>query len=305
MDIAKYIGLFLLKNKFCYIHGLGNLELKKRPASHDGQALQGPAYEVTITPLGSIDDNLANFIATNEQISISKAANALREFSTKAKADLHEGKDVVIPSLGKFIEQNGKVQFITDPHLQFTPPSIPTVKTATRTEEKKAEEIKKPVYSSPSQPKTSTVNWTKVIIATAIVVAIIVAVGFGVNYLRNQQKDLEAPAEAPAIDTPVTQAPAPVVADTTKVVDSAAINNNIQAVNGMLSFKVILKTYKDSLSAAKSTKKLMGFGNKVEFAAQDSAYYVVMPVTVSPADSAHLLDSLRAMFNPKGVSILK
>src|SRR5206468_4273535 len=111
---------------------------------------------------GSIDDNLANFIATNEQISISKAANALREFSTTSRTDLHAGKDVVIPSLGKFTEQNGKIQFITDPHLQFTPPSIPTVKT-TRTEEKK-EEIKKPAYTQSSTRK-SNVNWGKVILA--------------------------------------------------------------------------------------------------------------------------------------------
>ena len=78
MDVAKYIGLFLLKNNFVYIHGLGNLELRKRPASFNGEALQGSTYEVVMTPMGSIDDNLANFIATNEQISISKASNAHR-----------------------------------------------------------------------------------------------------------------------------------------------------------------------------------------------------------------------------------
>src|SRR6185437_14180538 len=102
MDVAKYIGLFLLKNHFCYIHGLGNLELHKKSASYDGTALQAPSYEVVVTPAGSIDDNLANFIATNEQTSISKASNALRDFSIQARADLQAGKEVLIPHIGKF-----------------------------------------------------------------------------------------------------------------------------------------------------------------------------------------------------------
>lgn len=78
MDVAKYIGTFLLKNQFCYIHGLGNLELRRKPASFDGEALQGPQYTVVLTSGGSIDDNLAAFIANGEQTSISKAASTLR-----------------------------------------------------------------------------------------------------------------------------------------------------------------------------------------------------------------------------------
>ena len=81
MEIDKYIGQFILKNNFCYIHGLGNLELQKRTTMHDGKALVPPTYEVVVTAGGSIDDSFANFIATNEMISISKAANALREYS--------------------------------------------------------------------------------------------------------------------------------------------------------------------------------------------------------------------------------
>ena len=111
MDIAKYIGLFLLKNHFCYVHGLGNLELHKKSATHDGKSLQSPSYDVVVTPGGSIDDNLANFIAVNEQISISKAANALRDYSIQARKDMTAGKEVLLPNIGKFVEVNGKVQF--------------------------------------------------------------------------------------------------------------------------------------------------------------------------------------------------
>ena len=133
MDIAKYIGLFLLKNHYCYIHGLGNMELVKRPATHDGKALQPPSYEVQVTPGGSIDDNLANFIATNEQISISKAANTLREYSIQARKDMAEGKEVPIPHIGHFIEGGGRVKFVTDANFRYTPAGIPTIKNSKKT----------------------------------------------------------------------------------------------------------------------------------------------------------------------------
>src|SRR5690606_10255444 len=134
-DVAKYIGLFLLKNKFAYVHGLGNLEIKKKPAAYEGEALTGSVYEIELTPMGSIDDNLANFIATNEQISISKASNALRDFSTEAREKLEQGETVSIPSIGIFAEENGKIVFITDPHFQFNPTPIPSIRVARKKDE--------------------------------------------------------------------------------------------------------------------------------------------------------------------------
>jgi nucleoid DNA-binding protein len=135
MDIAKYIGLFLLKNHFCYVHGLGNMELRKKPAVHDGNALQSPSYEVVVTPGGSIDDNLANFIATNEQISISKAANALRDFSIQSRKEMAAGSEVAIPNIGKFTEVNNKVHFVTDDNFRFTPAGIPTIRNSKQLED--------------------------------------------------------------------------------------------------------------------------------------------------------------------------
>src|ERR1044072_3745785 len=112
MDIAKYIGLFLLKNNFVYLHGLGNLELKKKPAAYDGEALRAPEYDVVRPPGGSIDDTLANYIATHEQTSISKAANALRDFTTATRAELAAGKAVEVRGGGKVVDNKGAVRSI-------------------------------------------------------------------------------------------------------------------------------------------------------------------------------------------------
>ena len=66
MDIASYIGQFLLRNKYCYLHGIGSLKLNKLPKSDAGSY----AYHVQLLPGGSIDDLFANFVATSEQVSI-------------------------------------------------------------------------------------------------------------------------------------------------------------------------------------------------------------------------------------------
>ena len=299
MDIAKYIGLYLLKNNFCYIHWLCNLELKKKPASYDGQALNAPAFEVTVSPTGSIDDGLANFIATNEQISISKAANALREFSTRSKADLQEGKEIIIPSIGKFIWQNDRIGFVTDPHLKYTPPAIPTIKSAPHiVEEKKA--AAKPIYTPPAPVSKPTVNWGKIILVALVLGAVVGAVGYGAYYINNRAEEIKEESPLP-VDTTTTM-PAPAV-DTT--VADTAVQSNMQMQNGMLSFKVILRSYKDSISANKQVKKYTSYGMTSESVLKDSTYHVVIPVTAAPADTAHIIDSLRRTYNPKGVSILQ
>lgn len=124
MDVAKYIGLFLLKNEQCYVHGLGTLQLSRKPATYDGQSLQGPSHEIIMVPGGNVDESLANYIATNEQISITKASNALRDFSSETKNNLDAGNMVTLPHLGKFSSADGRISFITDPRLQYKAPPI-------------------------------------------------------------------------------------------------------------------------------------------------------------------------------------
>lgn len=295
MDIAKYIGLFLLKNNICYIPGMGNLEIKKVSASHDGTALQAPAYEVKVTPSGSIDDSLANFIATNEKISIANASNGIRTFATESKAVLNAGGTVVIPSLGYFTEADGKLQFVTDAGFRFTPAPIPTVKHATR-----ITETSKPASASQTSytpaPKT---NWGKTALIGIIAGAALGAILAGVVYVNNSSPSPEA-------ETVVTESE-PVVAEDTlsqPAADTAQpapanISNNGQ-------YKVILNTYTSREKAEKRFSKLTNFGNAVEMVQKDSStYHILLPVTGSLADTAHVLDSLKALFNPNGVSIYR
>lgn len=300
MDIAKYIGLFLLKNQYCYVHGLGNMELKKLRAAHDGTALQAPSYEVIVTPGGSIDDNLANFIATNEQTSISKAANTLREYSVQVRKDLAAGKDVIIPNIGKFVEENGKIRFETDAHFAYKPAGIPTIKNSKQLDEQNTRLSHKPSYPAPA--KADSVNWSMVI----LVVVLILIVAGGGYYIYYSTQNNEEVATAPVADTtaPEPIPAADIAAPNVDTVDaSAPLNADSSAIND---YKIIIGKYQTRERAEKRVNNLTLNGNKVDLVPKDSTGYLVVTTISCPAtDTTRVKDSLRIMFGYKDVMILR
>lgn len=312
MDIAKYIGLFLLKNNFCYIHGLGNLELKKRPAAYNGDALIPPGFDVTLSPSGSIDDNLANFIASNEQISISKASNALRDFSTQARADIAAGKPVGVPAIGTFYEDEGKIRFATDPNLRYTPPPIsvtkvnksveqsPVLPVSIKTETSGSSRPYVPVHT-PSEEGDDDVpklNWSRIILAGIVVLALAAIGTFAVKKYKGGEDALQ-----PVLPNKENTVPATPV-DTTSI-DSSGIGAATVKVDGaMIQFKAIIDSYPTRAKAEKRQRTMRGYGYDVEVLAEDSTkYFVVMPIMCPVADTGRILDSLTRMYNPAGVTI--
>ena len=307
MDIAKYIGLFLLKNHFCYIHGLGNMELRKVPATYDSKALQGPSYEVVVTPGGSIDDNLANFIAVNEQISISKAANALREFSIQARKDMAAGKEVPIPNIGHFTEQAGKTAFVTDSNFRFTPAGIPTIRNSKQLEEQNAKLTQKPSYPPPH--KADSVNWSMVILVIVLLI-VIGGGGFAAYYYLNHNKISPTLIAKPA-DTAVRPVLAPpATADTTHTAkDSAAMQVAMQPIADTVAgkaYKMVIGNYPTRERADRRMKNLTIIGNHVELFQKDTSDYMIyLTVNCQVTDTLHYKDSLQRLFGYRPVTILK
>ncbi len=324
MDIAKYIGLFLLKNKSCYIHGLGNLELSRKPATYVNKTLVSGAYEVNVVPAGTIDESLANFIANTEQISISKATAALKGFSAETKKQIEAGQYVHIPAFGKFAETNGKLQFITSPQLQFAPAPIPAERVAPRrTDNTPAAAPSQPVAAPiPTPPAIDTsspfddesegtrLNWPRILLVLALLVATAAIAIFGYRYVKNRSKNNAPIVNQDSIAT-VTATPSideGTVMDTTQA-ESIAVKDSvspaIQPANGALvNFKVILNVYDERAKAEKRLQRLRSFGNKVDLIAEDSnTYFIIMPVSAPAKDTSRILDSLERNFNPDGISI--
>ncbi len=313
MDVAKYIGLFLLKNNFCYIHGLGNLELKKKPASYNGDALLPPSYDVLLSPSGSIDDNLANFVASNEQISISKAANALRDFSTQARADLSAGRVVAIPAIGTFYEDEGKIRFATDPNLKYAPPSIsvtkihkavdplPNLPVSTKTETATGGKAYVPVHTPSEEDgdeERAALNWPRIILAAIVILALAAIVTFAVKKYRGGEDTLQPvlPTKENVVAPVQTVVPADTVA--------ATADPHVLYKGEEISFKAVLESYSDKKKAQKKVDMMRGWGHPVELLTEDTGkYFIVMPVICFTRDTAKTLDSLSKIYNPSGVTM--
>ena len=318
MEIANYIGLFLLKNHFCYVHGLGNMELKKRSASFDGKALQAPSYEVIVTQGGSIDDNLANFIATNEQISISKAANGLRDYSIQARKDLAAGKEVPIPNIGKFTEENGKVTFVTDANFQYTPAGIPTIRNSKQLEEKNAKIEQKPAYPPPH--KADSVNWSMVILV-AVLLIVVGGGAYGIYYYTSHSKK-NKPTVVTSTDTVIKAQTVPVqdtstlhrdstmpatipTATATQTVTAAPQQPAPGDIGRVTAYKMIIGNYPTMERAEHRVRNLRINGNHVDVMQKDANFFVVTTINCSAADTLHVEDSLQSLFGSKGVMTTK
>ena len=305
MDIAKYIGHFILKNNFCYIHGLGNLELVKKRSVHDGKTLQGPSYEVILTTGGSIDDSFANFIATNEMISISKAANALRDFSMQSRKDLAAGKEVVVEGLGYFKEVNGRQTFVTSEEFSFTPAGLPVLKNSKQLEEKKNVIPQEPSYPPPT--KANSVNWSMVIVAIVLLV-ILGGGGLGYYYYRKTQQPEVAPVPLPVKDTVVAAIPPPVVDNMLKDSSSATATAAAMPVdtNATNTYRMLIGEFNARDKAEKRFRQLRVIGYKVELITSDSVNYKLLEsINCRVVDTTKVIDSLQRMFGFKGVVIWK
>lgn len=319
MDIANYVGLFLLKNEYCFLPGIGSLQIEKRPAVYDKETKQmsAPSYDVFFRPEGgSIDDSFANFIANNERISIAHAANHLKDFCARAKVELKEGKSIPIPAIGSFESVNNVIRFVKLDSLQIVGKSIPYFKNSDSVTAKKEEalsniiertNIREPKANEEIEYKAPSVNWGK-IIALAAIVVVVVAGGIFLFMSLNKDKQ-DAAAETPVVDT-VAQAPPVAAAPVDSVpasVDTAKVDSNSTAApavgaDGMMQYKVVLNAYPTRERAASRVAKLKSYGlAAAELIAKDSTnYYVALPVSSAASDTAKVVDSLRKLYNPSG-----
>ncbi len=306
MEITKYIGLYLLKNHFCYIHGLGNLELQKRPVIHDGKSLLGASWEVVVTQGGSIDDNLANFIATNEQVSIAKASNDLRDYSIQTRKDLAAGKTSTIDGIGTFIEENGRVKFITDEHFNFTPGGLPTIKNSRQLDEQMAKPAKvaktqQPitVAPEPEPTKRKTVNWSRVILVGIVFIILAVSI-FVISYYIGHSPHRVAPA--PVIDSP--QKNNALVDSAHKKIDSNAVTYPIDT--NVNTYKMIIGDYPTMSKAESERRRLKAKGESVDLIVKDSVNYLLLAtVNCKAIDTNVVKDTLVHKYNYKDIIIYK
>lgn len=304
MDIAKYIGLFLLKNKYCCLQGLGNLEILKTASVHNGKELTGGVYYTKLNPVGSIDDAFPNFIANIEQVSIAKASNEISEFIKSGKAILAAGGAIVIPSVGQYILKNNVLQFELDAAFSMPTNNIvfPIAETPKPVVEEPKNGAEKPYESYTNYNnynKQSAVNWNIVGLWAVIIVIGGSVLVWCIRYFMNQQAP-ENTEIVMQVETP--QAPIVNTIDSTSVDTTATTQVN---PNDTPTFKFIIKEYSTLAKAEKKEKQLISYGYNVSVANKDSnTYYVISTIKIMPSDTTKIKDSLTKLLNPSGVTIM-
>lgn len=311
MDIAKYIGLFLVKNRYCNLPNLGDFAVNKKAASYSDGQVRPPEYEVHFAFSGGlIDDAFANFIATNERISIANAANGIKDFCIQTKLTLAEGGTVVIPGFGKFVQVNGKNDFIAEQNIHAETPGIPIFKINTAATRSTLEgetiaelhekmQLKEPSLNDDIVIKPPKVNWSKVIILLLIVGVVLALVGGAIWYMNNNKDQVET-----AAPVPVSNEVPPAAADTNLAPDTSVQAAAPAAAPGTYTFAIL--NFKDKESAEKKEKQLKGFGHDVALKPVSDSNIILTLTLPAVADTLVTKDSLRRFFNPRGeVTIMK
>lgn len=301
MDIAQYIALFLVKNEYCYLPGIGSLQVKKMSAQYDSESerMDPPEYKVVYSKTaGSIDDAFANFIANNERISINHAANFFKDYCSGMKEDLKQGKEITIPGIGYFHKTGENIEFTTDPALKIKGKSIPFFKVSAIAEKNQEESIsqiidkttiKEPKGDEEIIMKAPQVNWIKIIILAVVALAILGVIIYFIAQPRSNAntttsntqviKDAE-PTPQEAREEMIPEAPASPEAPAAATSQSFALINN----------------YPSEDRANKRIAQLKSYGHHVELLQKDSNNFnVVIPIPLN-ADTNHFVDSLNKIF---------
>ncbi len=317
MDIGKYIGKFLIKNKYCSLSGLGVFELKKVPAYEQKGEIINPAHQVTFTPIGSIDDTFASFIASFENVSISNAANNIKEYCRNAKEEIEINGKFAIENLGNLSSSNGKLVFHQNADLNLglsqvsiTPIEIKPINS--EPQEKVKEDFSYPPANT-TYLRSKSKNWTKILFAIFITAAIGVAGYFGYSYFKTaNNKPIETETTPVQLDTTVSQT----TTDTTSSLDNNSVQQDTTSTQSPTTsdttaipakplavgkeYKVQIFTFDDEAKAIAKVKKLSGYGNRASVINSNGQYVVAIVASNPQNDTTKLVDSLRLFFNPKG-----
>lgn len=318
MDINKYIGKFLLKNKYCSLPGLGVFDLKKEGArpNANNESISAPVYKISFTPVGSIDDTFASFIASAENVSISNASNNIREYCKAVKEELAKTGKYEIDFLGRFSMSNNKIVFQQSDDLDLGAEPAPL---APLLEKVKVPDTpaNKPDYSYPPARRQKEIPVMKIAIPVILLALLAVAGYFGYDYYQKNKavEEVVKLVEPTQVDTLATQVDTnanpqadttAAIKDSTTHVDSTTTPVNpapaqtAPAATGT-GFNVAILSFDNEASATLKANKLKGYGNNVSVVPSNGRFLIVINNASNPLnDTTKLVDSLRRFFNPKG-----
>jgi nucleoid DNA-binding protein len=204
MDIDFYIHQLLYEKEVVNVPGLGSFTAVKAPASFNKQQnkFSPPKKKVVFEPkVKGYDDNLAEHVAKNENITVDEASKRIRTFVKKCKEAAIDGKVVVLSKIGKLsMNEKGDYQFEQDPNETFTKSSygmkpISAAPYSQKDTKKILEEEKKKQQAKPAQKKKaastgSGLKVSKPVIIWSSIGAVILALAILIYFNQDTTKKI-------------------------------------------------------------------------------------------------------------------
>lgn len=298
MNIAEYIGAFLLENQNCYLHAIGNWELKKQAASYnDEEGNVVPAsYDVVFSKTdGSIDDSLANYIANIERVSLSNASNQIRVFIEESLVTMREGNEVSLPGLGKiFMDSTQEIQFEKDPNFQAQGKTIPFFKISEAAKRRKeglneiieTTEIKELKAGEEVVIKPATLNWSKILILIAIIAAVLGTAGYLVYQFVNKSNEVQQEVEQ-VVEGETVQVET--------VIEEEEVVEEVAGHTG--DWNVLLNVYPSEERADARSKQLNSYGHNTSIKTQGAGEFgVIISVENTGQTEEEVLKEMSSLF---------
>jgi hypothetical protein len=336
MDIGKYIGLYLVKNGYCSLPGLGTLQLLKTPAKRtSGGEMSAPKTEIQFNNVGSIDDQFPHFIGLRENISSNNASNAISTFGKEVKETIQSNSPFVLDGIGRFVMKDGKIAFVpvsdfnlaefdmTLPEVNDNPIDVDNTRVSNNNIGDKEMSFSNLGGTAIGE---RSINYSRLFIGLGTLALLATGIYFGWDYLSKNQEQAKKETMVATTDTVTNNTN--VIADTANNLDSmasalagqqatAAATPSVTAVDTATkpvtaatdstkpqafvgpAMKVVVRTYTTQVNADAYSKKLTSYGKTTMVNKLDSANYQVivkLPSTDKPADQ--VINELRANYNP-------
>ncbi len=324
MNIESYTIIFLKKQRYLNLPGIGNFKLIKS----NGEDI------VEFSPVSIIDDLFASFIGVNENVSSNNAANAISKYAKEIKNSLKEGKDVNIPGLGTLHQSGSTITFKQESEDTFLRPienknfrdltfgsgSMHTMQPNIISDMDEAELNKDMESAEPTTFQTETYNpaydfeniqqesekkerqkkMTKNLLTTVLVLSILgILVWAFYNFLyQDDTTEVTTPTTTQEVDESATTAATTAAADST---------TQASAASSASEWAFVVKSYDSQISADKRAKQLSDYGWEAtnEPAGESGNYNIVIKLPNDGRSTDAVADSLRKVLNPGGKVYLK
>ncbi len=329
MNIESYTIIFLKKQKYLNLPGIGNFRLIK----------SGDKEKVEFSPVSIIDDHFASFIGVNENVSSNNAANAISRYARDMKNALKEGRSVNIPGLGTLNDENGKIAFNQEEGETFLKPMEnrnfrdltfgsgamhamdQNRSVSNEIDQEVSNTAKDPIVGKTFQTETYNPAYdqevllqenekkvrqkklTRNLLSVVLVLAILgILIWAFYSFINNSSSSPSADTPSNTTDVTEREQASPESTDTDATTDSTKSN----AASNANEWSFVIKTYDSEISADKREKQLTDYGwDAQKEKADDGNYNILVNIPNDGRTTEDVADSLRAVLNPGGKVYLK